>query len=50
VSTSLDWPTQALGNVGAAFDVIEPPEFVDHLRDWGTRFLDAVDRSTKGKH
>ncbi|GGT48960.1 helix-turn-helix transcriptional regulator [Actinomadura citrea] len=45
VSTSLDWPTQALGNVGAAFDVIEPPEFVDHLRDWGTRFLDAVDRS-----
>ncbi|WP_214323676.1 helix-turn-helix transcriptional regulator [Nonomuraea sediminis] len=45
VSTSLDWPTQALGNVGAEFDVIEPPEFVDHLRDWGTRFLNAVGRS-----
>ncbi|GAB2826279.1 YafY family protein [Actinocorallia aurea] len=45
VSTGLDWPTQALGNLGAGFEVLEPREFVDHLRDWGTRFLNAVDRS-----
>ncbi|MER6578685.1 YafY family protein [Nonomuraea sp. NPDC001023] len=45
VSTSLDWPTQALGNIGAEFEVLESPEFVDHLRNWGTRFLDAADRS-----
>ncbi|MCP2329230.1 putative DNA-binding transcriptional regulator YafY [Hamadaea flava] len=42
VSTSLDWPTQALGNVGADFDILGPPEFADHLRDWGTRFLRAA--------
>ncbi|MEU8319572.1 YafY family protein [Nonomuraea sp. NPDC048881] len=47
-STSLDWPTQALGNIGAEFEVLESPEFVDHLRDWGTRFLHAVDRSSPG--
>ncbi|GAA2820757.1 helix-turn-helix transcriptional regulator [Nonomuraea rubra] len=44
-STSLDWPTQALGNVGAEFEVLEPADFVEHLRDWGTRFLNAVARS-----
>ncbi|WP_455566475.1 hypothetical protein [Nonomuraea spiralis] len=38
ISTSLDWPTQALGNIGAEFEVLESPEFVDHLRNWGTRF------------
>jgi predicted DNA-binding transcriptional regulator YafY len=43
VSTSLDWPTQALGNIGADFEVLGPPEFTDHLRDWGTRFLRAVE-------
>lgn len=42
VSTSLDWPTQALGNIGAEFEVLGPPEFIDHLRDWGTRFLRAA--------
>ncbi|GAB3839629.1 helix-turn-helix transcriptional regulator [Dactylosporangium cerinum] len=42
VSTSLDWPTQALGNIGAEFEVIGPPEFVAHLRDWGERFLNAA--------
>ncbi|WP_034593840.1 helix-turn-helix transcriptional regulator [Hamadaea tsunoensis] len=42
VSGSLDWPTQALGNIGADFEVLGPPEFIDHLRDWGTRFLRAA--------
>ncbi len=42
VSTSLDWPTQALGIIGAEFEVIGPPEFTDHLRDWGSRFLRAA--------
>ncbi|MCX4984516.1 YafY family protein [Streptomyces sp. NBC_00572] len=46
-STSLDWPTQALGNVGAEFEVLGPPEFAAHLREWGARFLRAApqDRS-----
>ncbi|MEU5789905.1 WYL domain-containing protein [Micromonospora purpureochromogenes] len=44
VSTSLDWPTQALGNIGADFEVLSPPEFTDHLRDWGARFLRAAQR------
>lgn len=42
VSTSLDWPTQALGNIGADFEVIGPPEFTELLRAWGTRFLRAA--------
>ncbi|WP_243704638.1 YafY family protein [Micromonospora sp. KC723] len=42
LSTSPDWPTQALGNIGAEFEVLSPPEFTDHLRDWGTRFLRAA--------
>lgn len=46
VSTSLDWPTQALGNIGAAFEVLGPPEFAEHLRAWGTRFLQAAAAST----
>ncbi|MFF5920671.1 helix-turn-helix transcriptional regulator [Streptomyces flavochromogenes] len=41
-STSLDWPTQALGNVGAEFEVLGPPEFAAHLREWGARFLRAA--------
>lgn len=42
VSTSLDWPTQALGNTGADFEVLGPPELAEHLRTWGTRFLRAA--------
>ncbi|PSK67360.1 Bifunctional ligase/repressor BirA [Micromonospora sp. MH33] len=45
VSASLDWPTQALGNIGAEFEVLSPPEFTDHLQDWGTRFLRAAQGS-----
>ncbi|GAA3839909.1 YafY family protein [Sphaerisporangium flaviroseum] len=40
-SDTLDWPTMALGVVGADFEVIHPPELIDHLRDWGTRFTRA---------
>lgn len=35
---SLDWPTMALGMVGADFQVISPPELRDQVRDWGRRF------------
>jgi predicted DNA-binding transcriptional regulator YafY len=41
-STSLDWPTQALGNVGAEFEVLRPPEFAAHVQEWGARFLRAT--------
>src|ERR1700728_2719228 len=32
-SDSLDWPTIALGNAAAEFEVLSPPELLDHLRD-----------------
>jgi predicted DNA-binding transcriptional regulator YafY len=35
---SLDWPTFALGAVGVEFEVVYPPELVDHLREWAARF------------
>ena len=38
---SLDWPTMALGAVGADFEVVSPPELADHVRDWGSRFSRA---------
>lgn len=41
-STSLDWPTQALGNVGAEFEVLRPPEFAAHVQEWGARFIRAT--------
>ncbi|GLZ16333.1 DeoR family transcriptional regulator [Actinomadura sp. NBRC 104425] len=34
----LDWPAMALGSLGADFRVLDPPELLDHLRDWATRF------------
>ena len=39
---SLDWPTLALGALGAEFRVIEPAEMVDQLREWAARFDRAV--------
>jgi predicted DNA-binding transcriptional regulator YafY len=39
---SLDWPTMALGAVGADFEVLSPPELADHVRDWGRRFSRAA--------
>lgn len=35
---SLHWPMLALGVAGADFQVVEPPELVAELRDWGDRF------------
>ncbi|WP_026413147.1 helix-turn-helix transcriptional regulator [Actinomadura oligospora] len=45
-STSLDWPTQALGNLGAEFEILGPPEFAAHVQEWGTRFLRATNAPT----
>ena len=39
---SLDWPTLALGAVGADFQVISPPELLDRVHDWGRRFSHAT--------
>ncbi|MDQ3886181.1 MAG: WYL domain-containing protein [Actinomycetota bacterium] len=41
-SDSLDWPAMALGAVGADFEVLSPPELLDHVRDWGHRFSRAT--------
>ncbi|MFD4943716.1 helix-turn-helix transcriptional regulator [Streptomyces sp. NPDC058409] len=41
-SQTLDWPAQALGNVGAEFEVLGPPEFIDFIREWAARFTRAT--------
>ncbi|MEU0479346.1 YafY family protein [Streptosporangium sp. NPDC006013] len=41
-STSFDWPTQALGNIGAEFEVLGPPEFAAYVLELGTRFTRAI--------
>ena len=41
-SDSLDWPTLVLGRAAAEFEVVSPPELVDHLRAWVDRFGRAV--------
>lgn len=39
---SLDWPALALGSVGAEFEVLGPPELVEHIREWAARFNRAT--------
>ncbi|HYZ08815.1 MAG TPA: YafY family protein [Pseudonocardiaceae bacterium] len=39
---SLDWPALAVGAVGADFEVLSPPELLEHVRDWGHRFSRAT--------
>jgi predicted DNA-binding transcriptional regulator YafY len=43
-SDSLDWPALALGNAGAEFEVLSPPELLDHLRARADLFRRAVER------
>ena len=43
---NLDWPALALGAIGAEFEVIQPAELVEHIREWGARFTRATDSST----
>ena len=42
---SLDWPTMALGAIGAEFQVISPPELLRQVHDWGRRFSQASSTS-----
>jgi predicted DNA-binding transcriptional regulator YafY len=35
---SLDWPAMALGVLGADFRVLDPPELLDRIHNWGARF------------
>lgn len=37
-----DWPVIALGMAGADFQVIDPPELTERLRDWSARFARAA--------
>ena len=41
---SLDWPALALGHAEAEFEVVTPPELVDHLGRWADRFGRAARR------
>jgi predicted DNA-binding transcriptional regulator YafY len=47
ISDSLDWPTMVLGNAGAEFEVVSPPELVDHLRGRARLFERAMARSRR---
>jgi predicted DNA-binding transcriptional regulator YafY len=42
VADNLDWPAHALGSLGADFEVLGPPEMIEHLREWGSRFMRAT--------
>jgi predicted DNA-binding transcriptional regulator YafY len=35
---SLDWPTMALGVIDADFRVLDPPELLERIHNWGARF------------
>jgi predicted DNA-binding transcriptional regulator YafY len=39
---NLDWPALTLGSIGAEFEVVRPPELVEHIRDWAARFSRAT--------
>jgi predicted DNA-binding transcriptional regulator YafY len=39
---NLDWPVIALGEAGADFQVLSPPELVARIGDWGARFTRAA--------
>ncbi|GAA0361060.1 YafY family protein [Microbispora corallina] len=38
---SLDWPTMALGVLDADFHVLDPPELLEQIHNWGARFTRA---------
>lgn len=40
---NLDWPILLLGKAEADFHVIEPPELIARLDDWGSRFARSAD-------
>lgn len=42
---SLDWPALTFGSLDAEFEVLEPPELVEHIRAWAERFHRAARRS-----
>lgn len=46
-SDSLDWPTLALGNAAAEFEVLSPPELLDHLRDRAILFGRSLGRDRR---
>lgn len=39
---ALDWPTMALGSLGADFEIISPVELVEYVREWAVRFNRAT--------
>ena len=39
---NLDWAAAGLGLLGADFEIVAPPELVERLREWTTRFAAAT--------
>jgi predicted DNA-binding transcriptional regulator YafY len=46
-SDSLDWPMLALGSAAAEFEVLSPPELLDHLRARAQLFGRALERDRR---
>jgi predicted DNA-binding transcriptional regulator YafY len=44
---TLDWPTMALGSIGAEFTVLAPAELAQQVREWGARFERAAKRADR---
>ena len=42
---SFEWPTMALGSVGAEFKIERPAEMIAHLQEWTARFARAAART-----
>ena len=45
---AFNWPAMGLGVIGAEFEIIHPPEFVDYVADWGARFTRAANACAEG--
>ena len=41
---NLDWPALALGSIGADFEIVQPPELLEKVHEWGGRFSRAKGR------
>lgn len=42
---NMDWPALALGSIGAEFEVVQPAELVERIREWAARFTRATQSS-----
>jgi predicted DNA-binding transcriptional regulator YafY len=46
---SFDWPAMVLGNLGAEFSVLGPPELTEYLAEWAARFTRSIGHARPGQ-